>query len=87
VFERVYKEEGWTKDSSYITNFQNISNVSKNVLNEKVLKIIWGKIEHRTASGKLKNKYTQDVLETKNLQVIEALIGTAVLTLIRQSRS
>jgi len=34
----------------------------------------------------LKSKYALDVLETKNLQVIEALIWTAILTLIVSRR-
>jgi len=34
----------------------------------------------------LKSKYSPDVLETKNVQVIEALIWTAILTLIVSRR-
>jgi len=54
---------------------------------QKALKIIWGKMEHRTASGKLKGKDAQEVLETKNGQVIESPAQTAVLTLIWQLKS
>ena len=72
----VYNEEE-EKYHIYITNIQ------KDVLNAKdIAKLYGARWDIELLFKELKSKYALDILETKNVQVIEALIWTAMLTLI-----
>jgi IS4 transposase len=76
----VYNEEE-EKHHIYITNIQ------KDVLNAKdIAKLYGARWDIELLFKELKSKYALDVLETKNVQVIEALIWTAMLTLIVSRR-
>jgi IS4 transposase len=76
----VYNEEE-EKYHIYITNIQ------KDVLNAKdIAKLYGARWDIELLFKELKSKYALDVLETKNVQVIEALIWTAILTLIVSRR-
>ncbi|AKB36307.1 Mobile element protein [Methanosarcina siciliae C2J] len=76
----VYNEED-EKHHIYITNIQ------KDVLNTKdIAKLYGARWDIELLFKELKSKYALDVLETKNVQVIEALIWTAILTLIVSRR-
>jgi IS4 transposase len=89
----VYNDEN-EKHRIYITNIQ------KNILNAKDIAKLYGAILNAKDIAKLygtrwdiellfkelKSKYALDVLETKNVQVIEALIWTTMLTLIVSRR-
>ncbi len=76
----VYNEEE-EKYHIYITNIQ------KDVLNaEDIAKLYGARWDIELLFKELKSKYVLDVLETKNVQVIEALIWTAILTLIVSRR-
>jgi IS4 transposase len=64
-----------------------ITNIQKNVLNAKdIAKLYGARWDIELLFKELKSKYALDVLETKNVQVIEALIWTAMLTLIVSRR-
>jgi IS4 transposase len=76
----VYNEEE-EKHHIYITNIQ------KDILNAKdIAKLYGARWDIELLFKELKSKYALDVLETKNVQVIEALIWTAMLTLIVSRR-
>jgi putative transposase len=76
----VYNDEE-EKHHIYITNIQ------KDVLNVKdIAKLYSARWDVELLFKELKSKYALDVLETKNVQVIEALIWTAMLTLIVSRR-
>jgi len=76
----VYNDED-AKHHIYITNIQ------KDVLNAKDIANLYGaRWDIELLFKELKSKYSLDVLETKNVQVIEALIWTAILTLIVSRR-
>ncbi len=76
----VYNEEE-EKYHIYITNIQ------KDVLNAKdIAKLYGARWDIELLFKELKSKYALDVLETKNVQIIEALIWTAILTLIVSRR-
>jgi len=76
----VYNDED-EKYHIYITNIQ------KDVLNAKdIAKLYGARWDIELLFKELKSKYALDVLETKNMQVIEALIWTAMLTLIVSRR-
>jgi putative transposase len=76
----VYNEEE-KKYHIYITNIQ------KDVLNAKdIAKLCGARWDIALLFKELKSRYALDVLETKNVQVIEALIWTAMLTLIVSRR-
>ena len=76
----VYNDED-EKHHIYITNIQ------KDVLNAKDIGKLYGaRWDIELLFKELKSKYALDVLETKNVQVIEALIWTAILTLIVSRR-
>ena len=76
----VYNEEK-EKYHIYITNIQ------KDVLNAKdIAKLYGARWDIELLFKELKSKYALDVLETKNVQAIEALIWTAILTLIVSRR-
>jgi len=76
----VYNEEE-EKYHIYITNIQ------KDVLNAKdIAKLYGARWDIELLFKELKSKYALDVLETKNVQAIEALIWTAILTLIVSRR-
>ena len=76
----VYNEEE-EKHHIYITNIQ------KDVLNANdIAKLYGARWDIELLFKELKSKYALDVLETKNVQVIEALIWTAMLTLIVSRR-
>jgi putative transposase len=76
----VYNEEEETYHI-YITNIQ------KDVLNAKdIAKLYGARWDIELLFKELKSKYALDVLETKSVQVIEALIWTAILTLIVSRR-
>jgi len=60
-----------------------ITNILKDVLNANdIAKLYGARWDIELLFKELKSKYALDVLETKNVQVIEALIWTAMLTLI-----
>lgn len=64
-----------------------ITNIQKNVLNAKdIAKLYGARWDIELLFKELKSKYVLDVLETKNVQVIEALLWTAMLTLIVSRR-
>ena len=72
----VYNDED-EKHHIYLTNIQ------KDVLNAKDIATLYGaRWDIELLFKELKSKYALDVLDTKNVQVIEALIWTAMLTLI-----
>src|SRR5665648_25298 len=76
----VYNDED-EKHHIYLTNIQ------KDVLNGKDISKLYGaRWDIELLFKELKSKYSLDVLETKNMQVIEALIWTAMLTLIVSRR-
>jgi putative transposase len=76
----VYNDED-EKHHTYITNIQ------KDVLNAKdIAKLYGARWDIELLFKELKSKYALEVLETKNVQVIEALIWTAMLTLIVSRR-
>ncbi len=76
----VYNDEN-EKHHIYITNIQ------KDILNAKdIAKLYGARWDIELLFKELKSKYALDVLETKNEQVIEALIWTAMLTLIVSRR-
>ena len=76
----VYNDED-EKHHIYLTNIQ------KDVLNAKDISKLYGaRWDIELLFKELKSKYSLDVLETKNVQVIEALIWTAMLTLIVSRR-
>ena len=76
----VYNEEE-EKYHIYITNIQ------KDILNAKdIAKLYGARWDIELLFKELKSKYALDVLETKSVQVIEALIWTAILTLIVSRR-
>ncbi len=76
----VYNDED-EKHHIYITNIQ------KDVLNTKdIAKLYGARWDLELLFKELKSKYALDFLETKNVQVIEALIWTALLTLIVSRR-
>jgi IS4 transposase len=76
----VYNDED-EKHHIYITN------IPKDVLNAKdIAKLYGARWDIELLFKELKSKYALDVLETKNVQVIEALIWTAMLTLIVSRR-
>jgi hypothetical protein len=49
---------------------------------KRFVKLFWSKMGYRMLFKKLKSRYFRDVLETKNVQIIEAPIWTAMLMLI-----
>src|SRR5674476_374490 len=64
-----------------------ITNIQKDVLNAKdIAKLYGARWDIELLFKELKSKYALDVLETKNVQAIEALIWTAILTLIVSRR-
>lgn len=64
-----------------------ITNIQKNVLDAKdIAKLYGARWDIELLFKELKSKYALDVLDTKNEQVIEALIWTAMLTLIVSRR-
>ena len=64
-----------------------ITNIQKDVLNAKdIAKLYGARWDIELLFKELKSKYALDVLETKNVQAIEALIRTAMLTLIVSRR-
>src|SRR5665648_575721 len=64
-----------------------ITNIQKNVLDVKDIATLYGaRWDIELLFKELKSKYALDVLDTKNEQVIEALIWTAMLTLIVSRR-
>jgi putative transposase len=76
----VYNDED-EKHHKYITNIQ------KDVLNAKDIAKLYGtRWDIELLFKELKSRYALDVLETKNVQIIEALIWTAMLTLIVSRR-
>src|SRR5664279_5896238 len=87
--------EDWTRviSSCYSTNDEDekhhiyITNIQKDVLNAKdIAKLYGARWDIELLFKELKSKYALDVLETKNVQAIEALIWTAILTLIVSRR-
>jgi len=79
-FVAIYNEED-EKHHIYITNIQ------KDILDAKDIANLYGaRWDIELLFKELKSKYSLDVLETKNVQVIEALIWTAILTLIVSRR-
>jgi IS4 transposase len=76
----VYNDED-EKHHIYITNIQ------KDVLNAKdIAKLYGARWDIELLFKELKSRYALDVLETKNVQIIEAFIWTAMLTLIVSRR-
>ena len=76
----VYNDED-QKHHIYITNIQ------KDVLNAKdIAKLYGARWDIELLFKELKSRYALDVLETKNVQIIEALIWTSMLTLIVSRR-
>jgi IS4 transposase len=76
----VYNDED-EKHHIYITNIQ------KDVLNAKdIARLYEARWDLELLFKELKSKYAVHVLGTKNVQVIEALIWTAILTLIIRRR-
>lgn len=64
-----------------------ITNIQKNVLDAKdIAKLYGARWDIELLFKELKSRYALDVLDTKNEQVIEALIWTAMLTLIVSRR-
>jgi IS4 transposase len=76
----VYNDED-EKHNKYITNIQ------KDVLNAKdIAKLYGARWDIELLFKELKSRYALDVLETKNVQIIEAFIWTSMLTLIVSRR-
>ena len=76
----VYNDED-QKHHIYITNIQ------KDVLNAKEIAKLYGaRWDIELLFKELKSRYALDLLETKNVHIIEALIWTAMLTLIVSRR-
>jgi putative transposase len=76
----VYNDED-EKHHIYITN------IPKDVLNAKdIAKLYGARWDIELLFKELKSRYALDVLETKNVQIIEALIWTSMLTLIVSRR-
>ena len=76
----VYNDED-QKHHIYITNIQ------KDVLNAKDIEKLYGaRWDIELLFKELKSRYALDVLETKNVHIIEALIWSAMLTLIVSRR-
>lgn len=76
----VYNDED-EKYHIYITNIQ------KDVLNAKdIAKLYGARWDIELLFKELKSRYALDVLETKNVNIIEALIWTSMLTLIVSRR-
>ena len=76
----VYNDED-QKHHIYITNIQ------KDVLNAKdIAKLYGARWDIELLFKELKSRYALDVLETKNVHIIEALIWSAMLTLIVSRR-
>ncbi len=76
----VYNDED-QKHHMYITNIQ------KDVLNAKEIAKLYGaRWDIELLFKELKSRYALDLLETKNVHIIEALIWTAMLTLIVSRR-
>jgi len=72
----IYNDED-EKHHIYITNIQ------KDVLNAKdIAKLYGARWDIELLFKELKSRYALDVLETKNVQIIEAFIWTSMLTLI-----
>ena len=64
-----------------------ITNIQKDVLNAKdIVKLYGARWDIELMFKELKSRYALDVLETKNVQIIESLIWTAMLTLIVSRR-
>ena len=64
-----------------------ITNIQKDVLNAKdIAKLYGARWDIELLLKELKSRYALDVLETKNVQIIEAFIWTAMLTLIVSRR-
>ncbi len=64
-----------------------ITNIQKDILNAKdIAKLYGARWDIELLFKELKSKYALEVLETKSVQVIEALIWTAILTLIVSRR-
>ena len=64
-----------------------ITNIQKDILNTKDIATLYGaRWDIELLFKELKSKYSLDALDTKNEQVIEALIWTAMLTLIVSRR-
>jgi putative transposase len=64
-----------------------ITNIQKDVLNAKdIAKLYGARWDIELLFKELKSRYALDVLETKNVQIIEAFIWTAMLTLIISRR-
>jgi len=64
-----------------------ITNIQKDVLDAKDIATLYGaRWDIELLFKELKSKYALDVVDTKNIQVIEALIWTAILTLIVSRR-
>ena len=79
-FVAVYNDED-QKHHIYITNIQ------KDVLNAKdIAKLYGARWDIELLFKELKSRYALDVLETKNVHIIEALIWSAMLTLIVSRR-
>jgi len=69
-----------TEDEKYHTY---ITNISEELLDARdIANLYRGRWEIELVFKELKSKYQLDVVETKNKQVIEALIWTSILTLI-----
>ena len=76
----VYNDED-EKHHIYITNIQ------KDVLNAKDIAKLYGtRWDIELLFKELKSRYALDILETKNVQIIEAFIWTSMLTLIVSRR-
>src|SRR5665647_2149301 len=64
-----------------------ITNIQKDVLNAKdIAKLYGARWDIELLFKELKSRYALDVLETKNVQIIEAFIWTSMLTLIVSRR-
>ena len=64
-----------------------ITNIQKDVLNAKdIAKLYGARWDIELMFKELKSRYALDVLETKNVHIIEALIWTSMLTLIVSRR-
>jgi putative transposase len=64
-----------------------ITNIQKDVLNAKdIAKLYGARWDIELLFKELKSRYALDVLETKNVQIVEAFIWTSMLTLIVSRR-
>jgi len=60
-----------------------ITNIQRDILNAKNIAKLYGtRCDIELLFKELKSKYSLDILETNNVQLIEALIWTTMLTLI-----